>query len=283
MLRSYTSILALAVCAGFFGLGTQASAADLGGSLKDPPAAAADDWGINGVKVGALLIVQPKFEGSDHYEAFGIPFIFPTFSGGDGPGFFSKIDARGLDDVRYKLIERNGFVAGPLVGYNLGRDESDDRHLRGLGDVDGGVVAGGFVGYQLGPVLLDASLHNTFGDDGGYLIRFGAEVERPLRERAKLTARIGATYADGDYMQNYFGVSATQSANSGLAQFDAESGFKDVFAEVGVKAELDAHWEARASVRYSRLIGDAADSPIVESEDQFTTLFGLAYKFDLDH
>jgi outer membrane protein len=281
MRRSYTSLLALAVCAGFFGLDTQANAADLPGSYKDAPAPAGD-WGINGIKVGAVLIVQPKFEGSSSYEVVGFPFIFPTFSGGDGSGFFSKIDARGLDDIRYKLIERNGFVAGPLVGYNLGRDESDDHRLRGLGDVDGGVVAGAFVGYQLGPVLLDASLHNTFGDDGGYLIRFGAEVERPLRERMKLTARIGATYADGDYMQNYFGVSASQAVTSSFDQFNADSGFKDVFAELGVKAELDAHWEARGSVRYSRLIGDAADSPIVESENQFTTLFGLAYKFDID-
>jgi MipA family protein len=279
MLRSYTSMLALAVCAGFFGVSTQAQAADLGGSYKDAPAPA-DDWGIDGVKVGAVLIVKPTFEGSNSYEAIGFPFLFPTFSGG-GSGFFSRIEVRDLDDVRLNLINRDGFVAGPLIGYNLGRDEDDDNRLNGLGDVDGGFVAGGFIGYHLGPVLLDASLHNTFGGDGGYLIKFGAEIERPLRDRVQLTARIGATYADEEYMQNYFGVSAAQSASSGFSRFDADAGFKDVFAELGVKAELDAHWEARASVRYSRLIGDAADSPIVESEDQFTTLFGVAYKFDL--
>jgi outer membrane protein len=222
---------------------------------------------------------QADLEGSDEYEAFGFPFIFPTFSG--GPGFFSRIDARGLDDIRFKAIDSHGFVAGPLVGYNLGRDEDDDDHLEGLGDVDGGVVAGGFVGYRLGPVLLDASFHNTFGDDGGYLIRLGAEIERPIRERLMLTARIGATYADEDYMQNYFGVSAEQSGNSGLDAFEADSGFKDVFAELGLKAQLDSHWEARASLRYSRLIGDAADSPIVETEDQFIGLLGVSYKFDL--
>jgi MipA family protein len=278
MRRTYTSMLALAVCAGFFGVSGQARAADLGGSYKDAPAPA-DEWGITGVKVGGVVIIQPTFEGSNNYEVIGFPYILPTFSG--GPGFFSRFEAKGLDDIRFKLIERDGFVAGPLAGYNLGRDEDDDDALDGLGDVDGGVVAGGFVGYRLGPVLFDTSFHNTFGDDGGYLIRFGAEIERPLRERLLLTARIGATYADDDYMQNYFGVSAAQSAVSGLDAFDAESGFKDVFAEVGLKAQLDAHWEARASVRYSRLIGDAADSPIVESEDQFTTLLGVAYKFDL--
>jgi outer membrane protein len=271
-------MLTLAACAGALAFPAMAADLDRGG-YKDG-GAPVEEGGITGLKVGGVLIVKPTFEGSDNYEVSGFPYLFPTFSGG-GPGFFSRFDARGLDDIRFKLVERDGFVAGPLAGYNLGRDEDDDDHLEGLGDVDGGVVAGAFVGYKIGSVLFDASFHNTFGDDGGYLIRLGAEVERPISQRLQLTARIGATYADDDYMQNYFGVSAGQSADSGFDQFDAESGFKDVFAEVGVKAQLDSRWEARASVRYSRLVGDAADSPIVETEDQFTGLVGLSYKFDL--
>lgn len=281
MRRSYTSILALALCASLFGMHGAARAADLGGSYKDAPAPA-DDSGISGIKVGAVLVIKPTFEGSNSYDALGFPYILPTFSGGNGDSFFSRIDVRDIDDIRFRLIDRDGFIAGPLVGYNLGRDEDDDDHLEGLGDVDGGIVAGGFVGYRIGSVLFDAAFQNTFSDDGGYLIRFGAEIERPLRERLTFTGRIGATYADEEYMQNYFGVSAAQSAASGFAQFDADAGFKDVFAEVGLKAKLDERWEAKASVRYSRLIGDAADSPIVESENQFTTTLGVSYKFDMD-
>ncbi len=284
MLRALTSALALAICTGASLTLAPAHAADLGGygGYKDgaPPS---DELAIDGIKAGGILVVLPKYEGSNHYEAIGFPYIYPTFAGG-GPGFFSRVDARGLDDIRFKLIERDGFVAGPLAGYNLGREDNDGRLLRGLGDLDGGFVAGGFVGYYLGPVLLDVSFHNTFGDDGGYLVRFGAQVERPVSERLKLTARIGATYADDEYMENYFGVSAAQSAASlaGLPAFDAGAGFKDVFAELGFETDLDPHWSARATFRYSRLIGDAADSPVIESEDQFMGLVGIAYKFDLD-
>jgi MipA family protein len=282
-MRHLTSIVALAAFAGVSMSIGQAQAADLGGygGYKDGNPAA-DEWAITGIKAGAIVVVMPKYEGSEDYEAFGFPFIFPVFGDGE-PGFFSRIDARGIDDIRFKLIERDGFIAGPLAGYNLGRDDDDGDLLRGLGDVDGGVVAGGFVGYHLGPVLVDVSFRNTFGDDGGYLIGFGAEVERPLRERVMLTARIGANYADGDYMQNYFGVTAAQAATSvaGLPAFDAESGFKDVYVELGLKADLDARWSARTTLRYSRLVGDAADSPVVESEDQFTALVGFTYKFDL--
>ena len=52
-------------------------------------------------------------------------------------------------------------------------------------------------------------------------------------------------------------------------------------SRLGLKTDLDAHWSARTTLRYSRLIGDAADSPVVESEDQFTALVGISYKFDL--
>lgn len=276
--------LALAICAGALISAKPASAADLGGygGYKDGNQAVADEWAVTGLKVGGLLLIQPSYEGSDEYDVYGIPYIFPIFGDGAGPGFFSRIDARALDDIRFKLIERDGFFAGPLAGYNLGRDEDDGDLLDGLGDVDGGIVGGAFVGYKVGAVTFDVALQNTFGDDGGYIVEFGAQLERHLRPGTTFTGRIGANYADDDYMENYFGISAAQAATSvaGLGVFDAEAGFKDIYIELGLKSELDAHWSARASVRYSRLVGDAADSPIVESEDQFTTLLGLSYKFD---
>jgi outer membrane scaffolding protein for murein synthesis (MipA/OmpV family) len=280
MSRFSASLFALAVSAPLMALAGAASAADIGegGGYKDDAYEGGSDWVLEGVKVGGILVVKPTYEGSDEYEAIGFPYLFPQFSG--GPGFFSRIDARGLDDVRYTLIDTGGFVAGPLAGYNLGRDEDDGDLLDGMGDVDGGVVLGGFVGYGWQWLMFDASYHHTLGDDGGFQVRFGIEAERPISERVTLTGRIGTTYADGEYMQNYFGVSAAQAIASGNPFFDADAGFKDVHVKVGVKADLDERWSMRASVGYSHLLGDAADSSIVETDDQFTGLFGLSYRFD---
>jgi outer membrane scaffolding protein for murein synthesis (MipA/OmpV family) len=261
------ALLIATVAAAAIAASVNASAADLDESYKDD-GAYSSDWSIEAVKVGGFIGVKPTYEGSDEYEVFGFPYIFPVFSG--GPGFFSRIDARGLDDVRFRLFESDGFIAGPLAGYDLGRDEDDGDLLVGLGDIDGGFIGGGFVGYQLGPVLFDVSYHHYFSDADGYQIRFGAETVRYVSDWTKLTARVGATYADDGYMDTYFGVPAT---------FVADSGFKDVHAQVGVETELDERWSLRGSVRYSRLLGDAADSPIVASEDQFYGLLGLSYKF----
>ena len=271
-MRSRSTSL-IAFIAGLALAGT-ASAADLGGS-KDGGGYAGDEWALEGVRVGGVLIIAPTYEGSDEYEVLGAPYILPLFAGG-GPGWLSRFDARGLDDIRFNAIEYSGFIAGPTAGYTFGREEDDGDLLEDLGDIDGGVVAGAFVGYYVGPVLFDVSYHHFFDDSEGYQIRFGAQIERPVSDRVTLTGRVGATYADDNYMQTYFGT----EGGALVSDFEAESGFKDVHVQVGVKAELDERWTARASVEYSHLLGDAADSPIVESEGQVTGLVGLSYRFD---
>lgn len=269
------SLVALIAAASIM-VSSNALAADVG-SYKDYDGAyVEEDWSVGALKVGGLIGFKPTYEGSNDYEAFGFPYIFPIFNG--GPGFFSHIDARALDDVRYKLIERDGFIAGPLVGYDLGRDEGDGDLLAGLGDVDGGLIGGGFAGYQFGPVLFDVSYHHYFGDADGYQIRLGAEYVHDISERTKMTTRVGANYADGAYMDAYFSVS---SAATVAAAFDADAGFKDVYAQIGVETELDERWSLCGNIRYSHLLGDAADSTIVESENQFYGFLALSYKLDL--
>lgn len=270
MRSTATSLIAVLAALSF---ASAASAADLGGS-KDG-GYAGDEWSLEGFKVGGVLIVTPKYEGSDEYEVLGAPYILPLFAGG-GPGFFSRFDARGLDDIRFKAIDYNGFIAGPTAGYTFGREEDDGELLEGLGDVDGGVVAGAFVGYYAGPVLFDVSYHHFFDDSEGYQIRFGAQIEKQVSDRVTLTGRVGTTYADDNYMETYFGA----LGGTNVADFEADAGFKDVNVQLGVKADLDERWTARASVTYSRLLDDAADSTIVENENQFMGLVGLSYRFD---
>ena len=99
MRRAFTSTLGM-VCAGVAFSLTPARAADLGGygGYKDGTPPPADDWAIAGL-TWRHSVVMPKYEGPEHYEAIGFPYLFPVF--GDGsPGFFSQIDAKGLDDIR---------------------------------------------------------------------------------------------------------------------------------------------------------------------------------------
>ena len=234
--------------------------------------ALAQQWTIGGVAV-----VKPTYEGSDDYEVVGAPIIFPNFGGASGNFAFN-----GLDDIRYRFLNHQGFEAGVLGGYTFGRDEDDGDLLRGIGDVDGGLILGGYVGYRVGPALFDVSYHHVAtGDDSGYYLRIGGTVEQRLSPTVKMKLRAGTTYADSSYMDSYFGISAAQSANSfaNLAQYAADDGFKDVFVNANMKIDLTQRWSLLAGAGYKHLIGDAADSPIVESESQFSGSLGLTYKF----
>jgi len=230
--------------------------------------------------VGGVVGVKPKYEGSDEYEAFGFPIVFPKFGGNDLEG---RVKVRGADDVRFKLFEAGGFEVGPLAGYAFGRDEDDGDLLRGLGDVDDGFVVGAYAGYHLGTVLFDVSYHQIVsGNDDGYQIRFGAEVERYFSPSLRGVARVGTTFADDNYTDSYFGITRAQSLRSAanLSAYEADSGIKDVHVELGLTWDVTERWQLKGSARYGRLVGDAADSPIVESEDQFSALIGASYRFD---
>jgi outer membrane scaffolding protein for murein synthesis (MipA/OmpV family) len=231
------------------------------------------------VKVGGVIAVVPRFEGSKSYVVRGVPFAYPTFIGGKGD---SKFQVKGVDDLRYRLISVSGFEVGPLAGWRFGRQEDDASRLNGLGDVDGGLIVGGYAGYHIGALMPYVSYHHQVtGDDTGGQLRFGVEAKHRLTPRLELTAKGGATWASQDYMTSFFGVTATQAVNSGLAQFSASSGIKDSFVSLTADMKLDECWDLKVFGQYSRLLDDAADSPITETPNQFVGGAALTYRFTI--
>ena len=227
--------------------------------------------------IGGIVVVSPEYEGSDSYRVRGFPMVFPS------TGLASKyVDVRGADDVRIKLINNDRFQAGPLAGYRFDREEDDGDRLVGLGDVEGGLVLGGFARFALLPSLyVGASYHRTVtGDVDGGQLRFGLEYMTRLSPTVTFSAHTGATYANDEYMDAYFGVSAAQAARSaaGLNAFNAEAGIKDVHFGIGTTFALGPRWSLGLKGRYSRLLGDAADSPVIETEDQFSGSATIKYK-----
>ena len=250
---------------------------------------AAHDQTSRSLTVGAGVIVKPKYEGSNEHDVIAIPIIIPKLSDGT-PSLMSearsRISVKGIDDIRFRLFQTGPFEFGVVGGYRSDRDEDDAKRLVGLGDVDGGLLLGGYGGIRLGSVLFDASgATPVTGDGTGIQIRFGAETERQISQSFKLKARVGATYASDVYMDHYFSVTTAQANRSvaGLGVFDAQAGIKDVHVELGATFDIGERWLLKLDGRYARLVGDAADSPVIETEDQFTGMVGFGYKFYIDH
>jgi len=77
------------------------------------------------------------------------------------------------------------------------------------------------------------------------------------------------TWASDNYMESFFGVSEKESVRSGLRRFDVDSGVKDVGIELTSGTRFLKNWKIGFSLQYKRLLGDAADSPIVDDKNQY--------------
>ena len=235
------------------------------------PAAAEQpsDWSVT---LGALGVVGPEYEGSDEVEISGLPIVDISWR--------DRIFLNGRDGLGVKILNGPMLSLATSVGYTFGRDEDDSDDLRGLGDIDGGAVAivQGAVGYAGFSFSTRASYQLT-GEDTGFLVDFGPAYTFRSDDGWFLRPGLSASFASGDYMEEFFGVSAGQSARSGLAFFDADAGIKSVGAAVAGGYKITERWSLTGRLAYDRLIGDAADSPITRDEDQVSVGAGLSYSF----
>jgi outer membrane scaffolding protein for murein synthesis (MipA/OmpV family) len=218
-------------------------------------------------QIGGLVYISPTFEGSRSYEAIAFPFVLPAGFDTDG-----VVQIKAMDDVRLRLFQAGGFELGPLAGYRFGRDADDVSHVSGLDDIDGGLVLGAFAAYRTGPLAFSVSYHHqATGDDTGGLLRLGIEHTSRLSPRFKLVSNLGTNYATEDYMTAFFGT--------GL--YTPDAGFKDIFVGATAAIDLTDRWSLLLVGRYAHLVGDAADSPVVETESQLYGGLALSYRFDL--
>jgi outer membrane scaffolding protein for murein synthesis (MipA/OmpV family) len=231
----------------------------------EDPKDAKRNWALS---IGVIGGVKPEYEGSDEYE-FGIG---PNLAGSWRDILFFKGKTIGVN-----LIRKKNLKAGPILSWTGGRDEDDNDKLEGLGDVDSSIEAGGFVSYRKKPLRfkMEARHDINSGHEGG-LVELSAGTTLPFN-KPRVFVALGTTWASDDYMESFFGVDSNQSADSGLKKYNAESGIKDINLSVSAGYSITNRWRLGGKVEYKRLVGDAADSPIVEDENQFLAGIGISY------
>lgn len=242
-----------------------------------------NDWRLT---LGIGGMVSPDYEGSDDYEGTPLPLIDLSWKDK------VSIGTLGGPGIKVNFFEIQGptpkdkLTFSSSVGYGGGRDQDDNDALQGLGDIDSGVIVGLGADYKYRDFGISLEInHDATGDREGTTVKAGVNYSLKVGlPRTKLTLGTDMTWADDEYMGNIFGISAAQSASSrrGFGAFDASSGIKDV----GVSAKLMHRWDESigilGQVGYSRLLGDAADSPIVDQDGdagQFSALIGISYSW----
>jgi outer membrane scaffolding protein for murein synthesis (MipA/OmpV family) len=232
--------------------------------LVIPGAQAAD------VSIGGGVGIAPDYEGSSDYEAVPVPFADVKF----GNGMFVKL--LGLN-LRANLIPDDMWRLGPVYNYRAERDDVDNNAVDDMKEVSDANELGIFGGFAIDNWFVSLEFLADTGDayDGWYSTLKGG-YNWIINSSWALSIGASTTYADDDYMQTYFGVTAADAARSGLSQYSADSGIKDVGIDLGVNWTITQSWSAKGIASYTQLVGDADDSSPVVNEGDEGQFFGAA-------
>lgn len=224
------------------------------------------------VSLGAGAVIESAYPGSKKYRAQPIPMITVNYR---DLVFF------GPDGLGVNVLNWRGLRAGPVMGFDMGRKSSDDHHIDGLRNIQMDANAGGFLSYERGPFEVAATLRQAFvHSDNGLTGKLDAHYRYELIAQ-KTTLGFGpeVDFGDGKNMQTWFGVTLSEAARSRFRAYNANGGVKDVGANAFLSNRFTDHIVGRIFVDVKELVGDAADSPIVQQKTEVTTGIGVAYHF----
>lgn len=242
--------------------------------------------GVTNVRLGAGPIIRPTYEGSNESNIRPIPVISLRYKN------IVEVDNNEIKVTAFNRLfsaatgqgTGSNLRVGPLVSINFGRNERNSPDLRGLGDVDTSLELGAFVSYifQDGSRVRLRARHDVVSGHGGGTVV--ADYTRLFyrSNRFVLGGIASGTWATGNFMQSFFGVNAAQSAASGYAVYTPGAGFKDMNFALNANYTIATQWAVVANVNYKRLIGGAADSPIVRqvgSPNQMAYTAFVVYTF----
>jgi outer membrane protein len=249
-------------------------------TLSAPVPAFAQDEAPRGriVTVGIGAQAGPKFPGADSYGIGPLP-LFSLRRPGQPVTFESLDDGAGFGVLGYDSV----INFGPAVRLQSKREEDDVGAA--VGNVGLTVEVGGFV--QLLPsrnFRIRAELRRGLGGHKAWVGNLGADFI--LRDDQNYIFSIGprVRWANNRYNDAYFGVTPAVAGVTGLAALDPDGGVYAVGAISNFTHRIGRNWGVQAYAGYDRLVGDAADSPIVRnlgSRDQFTGGAGLWIEFGI--
>lgn len=237
-------------------------------------AATARDGGRR-VRVGIGAQVRPDFIGSDRSAIS--PLFHVNFARGTDEFKFGAPD----DKWGISVVSDDRFSFGPLANIESSRKDSDVGAP--LGKVPRTFEVGGFAQYYVTPsIRVRGELLKGIGGHNGLVGSIGAD--QVWRDGDKYVFSLGPRllFSDSHYQQAYFGVSPTAALKTGLPAYQPGGGLHGVALASGVAYQFGPKWGMFGFARYERLVGDAANSPVIRqfgSRNQMSAGIGLSYAF----
>lgn len=236
--------------------------------------------GLSG-RIGLGVATVPTYEGSPNRRTLAGPDLMLSYRSRDwGTVEFGQ---RGLF---WNAVEAGSFRLALVAQFDPGRKDRDtstlnptpgDKRLAGMGNVSSSTEAGVGIGY--GPLMVVARQSLSERGPKGAQVDMTVEMPWSVSDRLGLRFALGATWADRDYMQTYFGVTAAQAQATSFSVYTPKSGCRKVEANVGAEYALASSWKLQASVGFTRLGDVAAASPLAGRRNGSSAALGVAHEF----
>ena len=237
--------------------------------------------------VGLTLRQGPAFSGSSESDYRLTPAGFLRYGRItlNGSGGFTTRDADDVESGLAAELVRRGSLRFRLgLRIDGGRSASDSPELAGTGDIRRTVRARWSARWDPNPQwrLTGGVSADLLGRGGGVLGDLAATRRWSLGDGESLVLNVGLGAAGKRYMQNWYGLSATQSLDAGLPAFEAAAGLRELNVSVGWRTEFQAWGQpfgASLGAGYTRLLGSAADSPLTRRPGYATASGAVVWRF----
>lgn len=208
------------------------------------------------ITAGLGASYSPEYFGSDEYSL--------------GPSGVFRFDyVRLPGGMEFGSTGAVGYLQGfgPRGSFRYIGERDADGDLRGLDNVDRSFEMGLGIGYDADYWRAFADMRYGVVGHHSWVGEFGADAI--LRPNEAWVVNFGprANWGSSRFMSTYFGVSQAEAnrPRTRFDSYDASSGFYSAGVELGARYSFSPHWGVEGTASYERLIGDAADSPIVEA------------------
>jgi outer membrane scaffolding protein for murein synthesis (MipA/OmpV family) len=232
-----------------------------------------DGWSF---ALGLGVEYESAYEGSDELGFEIQPAGGLQWRRGDDVFFFAG------EALGWRGVRANRWLFEALVGFDEGRKESDsdDGHLRGLGEQDEGAEL-----VLQARRAFDADWRYWLvgrivtGGDGnlglfGIGRRFGDQFDGTGSE-----LNLVVVVHDSDYANKGFGIDRAQSIASGLNETKLSGGLRSVGIDYNLRHYVHDHWQIYGEALFEYFGSELRDSPISRSDYEAEIGVGFIYLF----
>ena len=232
-----------------------------------------DGWAFG---LGLGVEYESAYEGSDEFGFEAQPAGAVQWRTGDNIFYFAG------EALGWRGLRADTWLFEATVAFDEGREEgdSDDGRLNGLGNTEEGteIVLQTRRAFDADwRYWLDGRV--VTGDNGNLGIigagrRFGESNDGTGSELS-----IAAVFNDSERANRDFGITATQSAASGLNQTNLSGGFRSIGVNYTYRNYINENWQIFGEVLYEYFASDIQDSPIARSNYEAEVGIGFIYVF----